>query len=192
MYICSSKLPDVVWVRVFGIDCSNSLPDHAMVGRLEDGSWFTWKVHQFTLAKHTLAARSLHNHIHAPRLWLEALFALLRKRRRHPSLASRLGRPCFSALRAASHLPVRWQQRQRLVQLHDRLPRGSQAAWRRSRLRNMVDDQRKAVEHKHTYIHVLTLWARDQWRPFRRSWGRRRVSWVMAILSSSSLGTRQV
>ncbi len=46
---------------------------------------------------------------------------------------------------------------ERLVQLHDRLPRGSQAAWRRSRSRNVVDDQRGAVEHKHTYIHVHVL-----------------------------------
>ncbi len=47
-----------------------------------------------------------------------------------------------------------------LVQLHDRLLRGSQTAWRRSRLRNTVDNQRRAVEHKqHTYIPVLTLWA---------------------------------
>ncbi len=28
----------------------------------EDGSWFTWKMHQFTLAKHTLAARTLHTY----------------------------------------------------------------------------------------------------------------------------------
>ncbi len=31
MYICSSKLHDVVWVRVFGIDSSNSLPDYAIL-----------------------------------------------------------------------------------------------------------------------------------------------------------------
>ncbi len=55
----------------------------------------------------------------------------------------------------------------RLVQLHDRLLRGSQAAYGRSRLRNIVHDQREAVEH--TYIHVLTLWAHDQWQPFRLS-----------------------
>ncbi len=67
MYVCSSKLRDVVRVRVFGIDSSNSLPDHAMFGRLEGGSWFMWKIHQFTLAKHTLASRSLQNHIHARR-----------------------------------------------------------------------------------------------------------------------------
>ncbi len=59
MYICSSELRDVVWVRVFGINSSNSLPDYAMFGRLEDGSWFTWKMHQFTLAKYTLAAQSV-------------------------------------------------------------------------------------------------------------------------------------
>ncbi len=36
---------------MIAIDSSNSLPDHAMFGRLEDGSWFMWKIHQFTLAK---------------------------------------------------------------------------------------------------------------------------------------------
>ncbi len=49
---------------MFGIDSSNSLPDYAMFGHLEDGSWFTWKIYQFTLAKHTLAARSLQNPTH--------------------------------------------------------------------------------------------------------------------------------
>ncbi len=38
----------------------------------------------------------------------------------------------------------------------------------------------------------MYLWALDQWRPFRRSCGRRRVSRVTAIYSSSSLGTMQV
>ncbi len=160
MYVCSSKLRDVVWVRVFGIDSSNSLPDHAMFGRLEDGSWFKWKMHQFTLAKHTSAARSLQNPTHAPRLWLEALYALLQTRRRHPSMAPRVSQPWEWA---ATFL-LDDSSDKRLVQLHDRLPRGSQAAWRRSRLRNVVDDQREVVEHKHTYIHVLTLWARDQWQ----------------------------
>ncbi len=153
---------------MFGIDSSNSLPDHAMFGRLEDGSWFKWKMHQYTLAKHTLAARSLLNHTHAPRLWLEALYALLRTRRRHPSMARRLCRVSMPRERQAAFLSDDSSDK-RLVQLHDRLPRGSQAAWRRSRLRNVVHDQRGAVEHKHTCIHVLTLWARDQWRPFRRS-----------------------
>ncbi len=37
-------------------------------------------------------------------------------------------------------------------------------------MRNVAHDQRKAVEHKHTYIHILTLWARAQWRPFRLLW----------------------
>ncbi len=125
-------------------------------------------MHQFTLAKHTLAARSLQNHTHAPRLWLEALYALLRTRRRRPSMAPRLGRVFPPRERAATFLSDD-NSNKRLVQLHDRLPRGSQAAWRRSRLRNVVHDQRGAVEHKHTYIHVLTLWARDQWQPFRCS-----------------------
>ncbi len=78
-------------------------------------------------------------------------------------MAPRLGRVSSSRERAATFLSDDSSDK-RLVQLHDRLPRGSQAAWRRSRLRNVVDDQRGAVEHKHTYIHVLTLWARDQWR----------------------------
>ncbi len=57
-----------------------------------------------------------------------------------------------SAMRAGSHLPVgKIAATKSLVQLHNRLPRGSQAAWRCSRLRNVVDDQRAAVEHKHTY-----------------------------------------
>ncbi len=63
---------------MFGINSTNSLPDYAMFGRLEDGSWLAWKLLQFTLVKHTLAARSLQNPTHAPRLWLEALYALLR------------------------------------------------------------------------------------------------------------------
>ncbi len=58
----------LVSVRAFGIDSSNSLPDHAMFGRLEDGSWvIMWKMHEFTLAKHTLATRSLQNPTHIPR-----------------------------------------------------------------------------------------------------------------------------
>ncbi len=187
MYVCSSKLCDVVWVRVFAIDYSNSLPDHAMFGGLEDGSWVMWKMHQFTLAKHTLATRSLTNSTHAPCLWLEALYTLLRTRRRHPSMAPRLGRVSLPWEWQATFLPVDSSDK-RLIQLHDRLPRGSQAAWRRSRIRNVVHDQRGAVEHKHTYIHVLTLWTRDQWQPFRRFWG----SWVTTVLSSSTLGTRQV
>ncbi len=153
---------------MFGIDSSNSLPDHAMFGRLEDGSRFMWKMHQYTLAKHTLAARSLQNPTHVTRLWLEALYALLRTRRRHPSMARRLGRVSPPRERQATFLSIDSSDK-RLVQLHDRLLRGSQAAWRRSRLRNVAHDQREAVEHKHTYIHVLTLWARDQWRPFRLS-----------------------
>ncbi len=65
-------------------------------------------------------------------------------------------RPWFSAQRerAATFLSDDSSEK-RLVQLHDRLPRGSQAAWRRSRLINVADDQCGAVEHKHTYIHVL-------------------------------------
>ncbi len=35
MYVCSSKLRDVVRVRVFGIDSSISLPDYAMFSRLD-------------------------------------------------------------------------------------------------------------------------------------------------------------
>ncbi len=49
--------------------------------------------------------------------------------------------------------------------------------------------------HQHTYIHVLSYGGPKRWRRFQRflhSCGRRRVSWVMAISSSSSLGTRQV
>ncbi len=55
MYVWSSKLRDVVRVRVIVIDSSNSLPDHAMFGRLEDDSWFMRRMRQFTLAEHTLA-----------------------------------------------------------------------------------------------------------------------------------------
>ncbi len=40
---------------MFGIDSSNSLPIHAMFSCLEDGSWFMWKMHQYTPAKHILA-----------------------------------------------------------------------------------------------------------------------------------------
>ncbi len=43
-------------------------------------------MHQFTLAKHTLAVRSLKNPAHTPHLWLETLYALLRTRRRHLSM----------------------------------------------------------------------------------------------------------
>ncbi len=153
---------------MFGTDSSNSLQDRAMFGRLEDGSWFMWKMHQYTLAKHSLAARSLPNPTHVPRLWLEALYALLRTRRWHPSMARRLGRVSPPREQQATFLSDDSSDK-RLVQLHGRLLCGSQAAWRRSRLRNVAHDQHGAVEHKHTYIHVLTLWARDQWRPFRRS-----------------------
>ncbi len=86
-------------------------------------------------------------------------------------------RLCFFAQRVASHLPVGWQQ----LQLHDRLPRGSQAAWRRFSIEKRISRSARAGEHKHTYIHVLTVCARDQWRPFFRSCGRRWVSWVMAV-----------
>ncbi len=48
---------------MFGIDSTNLFPGHAMFGHLEDGSWSAWKMHQFTLAKHTLA--SLQNPTHA-------------------------------------------------------------------------------------------------------------------------------
>ncbi len=68
MYVCSSKLHDVVWVQVYGIDSANSLPDYTMFGRPEDGSWFTWKMHQFMVAKRTLAAQSLQTPAHVPRL----------------------------------------------------------------------------------------------------------------------------
>ncbi len=78
-------------------------------------------------------------------------------------MAPRLGRVSSPRERAATFLSDDSSDKG-LVQLYDRLPWGSQAAWRRSRLRNVVDDQREAVEHKHTYIHVLTLWAHDQWR----------------------------
>ncbi len=152
---------------MFGIDSSNSLPDHAMFGHLEDGSWFMWKMHQYKLAKQ-LAAQSLQIPTHVPRLWLEALYALLWTRRRHPSMARRLGRVSPPRERQATFLSDDSSDK-RLVQLHDRLLLGSQAAWGRSRLRNVAHDQHGAVEHKHTYIHVLTLWARDQWRHFRRS-----------------------
>ncbi len=191
MYVCGSKLRDVVWVRVFGIDSSNSFPGLAMFDRLEDGSWFTWKMHQFKLAKHTLAARSIQNHTHAQRLWVKALYALLRARRRHPSMARRLCRVSTPWERQATFLSVD-SSNKRLVQLHDRLPRGSQAAWRRSRLRNVGHDQRGPVEHKHTYIHVLTIRARDQWRLSAALVGE--DGWVERWLfnSSSSLGTRQV
>ncbi len=69
-----SKLRDVVWVRVFDIDLQTR---YAMFGRVEDSGWFMWRLHQFTLAKHTLAARSLQNPTHIPCLWLYALYTLL-------------------------------------------------------------------------------------------------------------------
>ncbi len=161
----------LVWVRALGIDSSNSLPDHAMFGR------FKWKMHQFTLAKHRLAARSFQNPTLVPHLWLEALYALLWTQRRHLSMAPRLGRVSPSWERQATFLLGDSSEKGQysfMIDYH-------RAAWRRSRLRNVVDDQCGAVEHKHTYTHVLTLWARDQWRPFCRSCGRRRVSWVTAV-----------
>ncbi len=63
MYVWSSKLHDVASLSK-NDDSSNSLPDHTMFGRLEDGSWFMWKMHQFMLAIHTLAARSLQSPTH--------------------------------------------------------------------------------------------------------------------------------
>ncbi len=87
---------------MFGIDSSNSLPDYAMFGRLEDGSWFTRKMHQFTLAKHTLAARKPYTRtafvaVRAVRLATDSKTA---------PVNGSLIRPCFSAQRVASHLPV--------------------------------------------------------------------------------------
>ncbi len=126
-----------------------------------------WKMHQFTLAKHT-----------PPKPYTRTAFVAGRAVRLATDLKTAPVngysiRPCFSAQRAASNPPV---GDKRLVQLHNRPPQGSQAVWRHSRLRNVVDDQREEVEHKHTYIHVPTLWARDQWRPFRRSCGRIKTS----------------
>ncbi len=50
----------------------------------------------------------------------------------------------------------------RLVQLHDGLAQGSQAAWRRSWLRIVVDDQRGAVEwtqaHLYTCTYLMGTW----------------------------------
>ncbi len=157
MYVCGSKLRDVVWVRVFGIDSSNSFPGHAIFDRLEDSSWFTWKMHQFTLAKHTLAARSIQNHTHVPRLWLKALYALLRTRRRHPSMARRLCRVSTPWERQATFLSDD-SSNKRLVQLHDRLPRGSQAAWRRSRSTNVVHDRGWTQTHIHTCTYLIGTW----------------------------------
>ncbi len=39
----------------------------SMFSRLEDSSWFMLKMHQYTLAKHTVAARLLQNPTHVPR-----------------------------------------------------------------------------------------------------------------------------
>ncbi len=59
---------------------------------------------------------------------------------------------------------------------------GSQAAWRRSQLRNVLDDWRGQLNvNTHTHVHVLSLWACDQRQSFRRFSWRRRVSWRMAI-----------
>ncbi len=126
-----------------------------MFGRLEDGSRFTWKVHQFTLAEHILAARSLLNPTLVPHLELYALYALLRTRRWHQSMAPRLGRVSPSREWQATFLSDDSSDK-RLVQLHDRLPRGSQATWGRSRLRNVVHDQREAVmnTNTHTYMYL--------------------------------------
>ncbi len=74
---------------------------------------------------------------------------------------------------------------QRLVQLHERLPRGSQAAWRRSRLRNVVHDQCGAVEHKHTYIYVHTQ-ERMSRRRRRRSVQLRKTC-VVEFLSAKTI-----
>ncbi len=54
---------------MFGIDSSNSL----QLRYVWLSSWFMWKMHQFTLAKHTLAARS-HALLdeHAPLLKVQA------------------------------------------------------------------------------------------------------------------------
>ncbi len=112
-------------------------------------------MHQFTLAKHTLAARSFQISTQVP---LCVLYVLLWTLRRHPSMAPWLGRVSSPREQAATFLSDDSSD-QWLVQLDDRLLRGSQAACRRSRLRNVVVDQRGAVEHKHTYVHVLTLWA---------------------------------
>ncbi len=147
---------------MFGIESLNSLPDNAMFGRLEDGSW---KIHQFTLAKHISCTIP-------PKPYTRTAFVAvctvrLATNSKTASVNGSSIRPCFPPTeRAGTFLS---NSDKRPVQLHDRLPRASQAAWRRSRLSNVVDDQRRAVEHKHTmsYIHVLTLWACDQWRPFK-------------------------
>ncbi len=146
-----------------------------------------WKMHQFTPAKHTLAARSLQKPCTRTAFVAGRAVRLTMDLKMAPVNGSSI-RPCGSlpSERQAIFLSDDSSDK-RLVQLHNRLRtvqvKYRQAAWRHSRLRNVVDDQHGAVEHKHTHkhVHILSLCARDQWRPFRHSCGRRRVSGVTAI-----------
>ncbi len=86
---------------MFGIDSSNLLPDYAMFGRLEDGSWFTWKMHHFTLAKHISCTIP-------PKPYTRTAFVagrLATDSKTAPVNGSSI-RLCFFALRAGSNLPV--------------------------------------------------------------------------------------
>ncbi len=91
---------------MLGIDSSNSFPDHAMFGRLEDGSWFTWKMHQFTLAKHTLATYMIPTKPYTRTAFVAVRAVGLATDSKTAPVNGSTIRPCFSVQRAGSHLPV--------------------------------------------------------------------------------------
>ncbi len=91
---------------MFGFDCSNSLLDYDMFGSPEDSSWFMWKIYLFTLAKRTLAARSLQNPTHVRTAFVAGRAVRLATDSKTATVNGSSIRPCFFALRAGSHLPV--------------------------------------------------------------------------------------
>ncbi len=136
---------------MFGIDSSNMVPDHAIFGHLEGGRCISHasQTHISCMTPPKPYTRTAFVAVRAVCLATNSKTALVN------GSSSRL---YFSAQKAACHLLLDDSNDKRLVQLCNRLPRGSQAAWRHSRLRNVIHDQCGAVEHK-THIHTCTfLW----------------------------------
>ncbi len=62
----------------------------------------------------------------------------------------------LSAYRVVRHWKPHGWSRERQLHLHDGVTCGSYSARRTCRVINVVDDQRAELDHKHTYIHVLS------------------------------------
>ncbi len=57
---------------------------------------------------------------------------------------------------SSGHLPRLEIGKERQVQLHDYVTCGSHSAWRTCRVINVAGDQHAALDHKHTYMHVVS------------------------------------